>query len=162
MQAYFGERGRNASERISLFKRAPSWIHGVLFMFRGRPLLFLVFTVVLLVDVFVESLFLSLNFLYKLKFWLQNIPIDRRKPITFAFCFFLPALFLIWGFLASDISSGVYNRNCLALFTSQSWPWTFRFGYYLVIWSCTCFIIITFRIYDNFLLQINTIFFFSF
>ena len=27
--------------------------------------------------------YLSLNFLHKLKLWLQNIPIDRRKPITF-------------------------------------------------------------------------------
>ena len=37
---------------------------------------------------------LSLNFLYKLTLWLQNIAIDRRKPITFAFLF-LPVLFVI-------------------------------------------------------------------
>ena len=76
---------------------------------------------------------LSLNFLYKLTFWLQNIAVDRRKPIKFAFLF-LPVLFVIWG-LSSVIPSGVYNRrsfchrSCLALFTSQqSSPWTFRFG----------------------------------
>ena len=74
---------------------------------------------------------LSLDFLYQLKFRLQNILIDIKKPITFPF---LPTLFLIWDF-PSVISSGVYNRcsfchrSCLALFTSQqSSPWTFRFG----------------------------------
>ena len=89
--------------------------------------------------------FLSLNFLYNLKFWLQNIPIDRRKLITFAS--FLSALFLIWDF-SSVISPVVYNRrsfchrSCLALITTkQSSPWTFRFGE----WSCTC---LTFKIYD--------------
>ena len=72
--------------------------------------------------------YLRLNFLYKLKFWLQNVPIGRRKPITF----FLSALFPIFS---SFISSGVYSRrsfchkSCLALFTSQqSSPWTFRSG----------------------------------
>ena len=75
--------------------------------------------------------YLSLNFVYNLKFWLQNIPIDRRKPITLAS--FLSALFLIWDF-SSIISPGVYNRrsfchrSCLALFTSNQSPsWTFRF-----------------------------------
>ena len=74
---------------------------------------------------------LSPDFLYKLIFWLQNIPIDRRKPVTFAS--FLSALFLIWNF-SSVISPGVYNRSfchrsCLALFPSkQSSPWSSRFG----------------------------------
>lgn len=55
--------------------------------------------------------FLSLNLLYKFKFWLWNISIGRRKSITFAF---FPV-----------ISSVVYNRrsfcqrSCLALFTNQ-------------------------------------------
>ena len=72
------------------------------FMFRGRLFLFSAvgfllilkfFRVLLIVHKVSRSRFpfwcfrwvhLSLNFLYKLKFWLQNIPIDRRKPITFA------------------------------------------------------------------------------
>ena len=76
------------------------------FMFGGRPLLFSAvvillslnwrFHIVLLVHKVSRSRFpfwrflwvyLSLNFLYKLKFWLQNIPIDRQKPITFPFFF---------------------------------------------------------------------------
>ena len=120
------------------------------FMFRGQPFLFSavgfllilkIFRTVLLVYKVSRSRFpfwrfpwvyLSLNFLYNLKFWLQSIPIDRRKPITFAS--FLSSLFLIWDF-SSVISPGVYNkrlfchRSCLALFTSkQSSPWTFLFG----------------------------------
>ena len=78
--------------------------------------------------------YLSLNFLYKLKFWLQNIPIDSRKADYVRVFFNLHALFQIWAF-SSIISSGVYNRRSfchrswLALFTSQqSSPWTFRFG----------------------------------
>ena len=100
-------------------------VYCVSFMFRRRPLLFSAvvvlpsfnwrFCVVLLVHKVSRSRFhfwrfrgvyLSLNFLYKLKFWLQSIPTDRRKSITFPF--FSPALFLIWDF-PSDISSGVYN-----------------------------------------------------
>ena len=74
-------------------------VYYVPFMFRGRPFLFSAvgflliskfFCVVLLVHKVSRSRFpfwrflwvyLSFNFLYKLKFWLQNIPIDRRKPI---------------------------------------------------------------------------------
>ena len=124
-------------------------VYYVLFMFRGRPLLFSAVGFLLILKIFRAVLlvykvrrsrfpfwrfpwvYLSLNFLYNLKFWLQNIPIDRRKPTTFAA--FLSALFLIWDF-SSVISPGVYNRrsvchrSCLALFTSkQSSPWTFRF-----------------------------------
>ena len=122
-------------------------------MFRGRPLLLITFLscwFLLILKIFRALLlvykvrrsrfpfwrfpwvYLSLNFLYSLKFWLQNITIDRRKPITFTS--FLSALFLIWDF-SSVISLGVYNRrsfchrSCLALFTSkQSSPWTFRYG----------------------------------
>ena len=78
-------------------------VYCVPFMFRGRPFLFSAvgvllilkfLRVVLLVHMVSWSRFpfwrfrwvhLSLNFLYKLTFWLQNIAIDRRKPITFAF-----------------------------------------------------------------------------
>ena len=125
-------------------------VYCVPFMFHGRPLLFSAVGFLLILKIFRAVLlvykvrrsrfpfwrfpwvYLSLNFLYNLKFWLQNIPIDRRKPTTFAA--FLSALFLIWDF-SSVISPGVYNRrsfchrSCLALFTSkQSSPWTFRFG----------------------------------
>ena len=78
-------------------------VYCVPFMFHGRPFLFSAvgfslilkfFRVVLLVHKVSRSRFpcwrfhwvyLSLNFLYKLKFWLQNTPVDRRTPITFAF-----------------------------------------------------------------------------
>ena len=123
-------------------------------MFLGRPFLFSAVGFLLILKIFADFfrtvllvykvgrrrfpfwrfpwVYLSLNFLYNLKFWLQSIPIDRRKPITFAS--FLSSLFLIWDF-SSVISPGVCNRrlfchrSCLALFTSkQSSPWTFLFG----------------------------------
>ena len=102
-------------------------VYFVPFMFRGGPLLFSAvvillslnwrFWIVLLVHMVSRTCFpfchfrwvyLSLNLLYKLKFWPQNIPIDRWKTITSPF--FLTAFFLIWDF-PSDISWGVYNRR---------------------------------------------------
>ena len=82
----------------------------------------------------------SLNFLYKLKLWLQNIPIDRRKRITFAFFFFTCVVSKFWDF-SSVISSGVYNGRSfchgswLSLYTSQqSSPSTFQFGTIIGYW----------------------------
>ena len=96
-------------------------VYCVPFMFRRRPLLF---SAVVILPSFnwrfcivsrsrfpfwrFREVYLSLNFWYKLKFWLQSIPTDGRKSITFPF--FSPAFFLIWDF-PSDISSGVYNRR---------------------------------------------------
>ena len=86
--------------------------------------------------------YLSPNFLSKSKFWLYNIPIDRRKPILFTFVFW-PAFFLIWDF-SFVIGLFCYARQRGLVFSAGStgavWLytqansyrfgsiWTFRFG----------------------------------
>lgn len=78
--------------------------------------------------------YLSLNFLHKLKLWLQNIATDRRKPITFVTYFGclvsnLRLFFRYFYYSVYYYRISFCHRSWLALFTSHlSSPSTSRFG----------------------------------